>query len=139
MLVDGLLEDTDVEDDRKHPRLSVALKFISLWCFTLCLWFILSLFFLPLFISSLIVWGSPPIAPSLSAFCKVVAVFTEGNAKENIPFTNRVLVFFTTCLRHQSKEYAGTWTRSCILHTTRLALKPCVHDYSTLYWLHTVM
>ena len=95
--MDGLLEDTDIEDDRKHPRLSVALKFISLWCFTLCFWFILSLFFLPLFISGLIVWGSPPIAPSLSAFCKYfVAVFTEGNAKENIPFTNRVLVFLIT-------------------------------------------
>ena len=45
----------------------------------------------------LVFWGLPPIIPPLPAFCKYfIAVFTEGKSTENIPFTNRVLIFLLT-------------------------------------------
>jgi len=94
MDIDNLIEDVDLADDHQKPNLKAALLHILFKCFTNLLGLILSIPCLPLFLLGLIVWGLPPTIPNWFRFYKYfIAVFTEGKPKENIPFTNRVLLF----------------------------------------------
>jgi len=95
--MDDLVKEIDIVDDHDRPVLFAALRSILVWCFTISLWLPVSLCCLPLFILGLAVWGLPPVVPAWPAFRKYfVAVFMEGKSNENIPFTNRVLLFLIT-------------------------------------------
>ena len=92
--MDDLIEECEIADDHKRPKLIAASLPIILHCFTTPLWLIISLPCLPLFVLGLFIWGLPPIIPAWSSFYKCfVAVFTKGKPKDNIPLTNRVLLF----------------------------------------------
>jgi len=96
--MDDLLEEVDIADDCQRPKLISALRAIILQCFTTSLWLIVSLPCLPLFMLGLFIWGLPPIVPPWSSFYKCfAAVFTEGKPEDNIPLTNRVLLFILFC------------------------------------------
>ncbi|XP_065909040.1 uncharacterized protein [Dysidea avara] len=92
--MDDLIEEVDFEDDHQCPNLISALKAILLQYFTTLLWLTISVPCLPFFVLGLFIWGLPPIIPPWSTFYRCfMAVFTEGKPKENIPVTNRVLLF----------------------------------------------
>ncbi|XP_065900382.1 uncharacterized protein [Dysidea avara] len=92
--MDDLIEDVDFEDDHQKPKLILALAKILLQCVTTSLWLMISVACLPLFLLGLLKWELPPTIPVWSRFCKYfTAVFTEGKPKDNVPFTNRVLLF----------------------------------------------
>ena len=47
-----------------------------------------------IYLPCLIIWGQPPIIPSWSRFFRYfTATLTEGKPEDNIPFTNRILIF----------------------------------------------
>jgi len=92
--MDDLIEEVYIEDDHKHPKLILALLPIILQCFMTPLWLIVSVSCLPLYVMGLFIWGLPPILPAWSTFRKCfTAVFTDGKPADNIPWTNRVLLF----------------------------------------------
>jgi len=92
--MDDLIEDVDLVDDHQMPKLKAALLHILFKCFTNLICLVVSIPCLPLFLLGLIIWGLPPTIPNWSRFCKFfIAVFTEGKPEDNIPFTNRVLLF----------------------------------------------
>jgi len=81
-------------DDPAHPQLLGAVVAILVRCVKTIIWLPLLLPCLPLFILGLLVWGLPPIVSPWSRFCTyLIAAWTEGNKDENIPLTNRILVF----------------------------------------------
>jgi len=91
--MDDLIE-VDIADDYQQPKLISALRPILFQCFTTLLWLILSVPCLPLFVLGVFIWGLAPIIPTWPSFCKCfAAVFTEGMSEDNIPSTNRVLLF----------------------------------------------
>ena len=72
------------------------------------MWFPISAMCLPFFLL-----GLPLIVSALSRFYRYfTAVFTEGKPQDNIPFTNRILIFviiFDTLIKAPIRglEYAG--------------------------------
>ena len=92
--MDAIKEEVAIADDHLRPTVGTAAKSILVrFLFTL-LWVPISLSCLPLFLIGLYFWGLPPIIPPFSRFCKYfIATITEGNAEDNIPISNRMLVF----------------------------------------------
>ena len=92
--MNGLVEDIVLEDDHQWPKFIPSLRNILVQCVTTSSWLIISLACLPLFLLGLLVWGLPPTIPAPLAFWNYfVATCTEGTPEENIPFTNRALLF----------------------------------------------
>jgi len=89
-----VLKDKPDIDDFPSLRLSTALSNIVMWCISILLWLPLAVATLPLFLLGLLIWGQPPIVSPLARFGRYFsAVFTEGRSDENIPLTNRILIF----------------------------------------------
>ena len=87
-------EHMNCSDDPAHPQLLGVVVAILLRCVKMTIWLPLSLACLPPYILGLMVWGLPPIVSPWSRFCRyLIAAWTEGNKDENIPLTNRILVF----------------------------------------------
>ena len=87
-------EHMTCSDEPAHPQLLGAVVAILVRCVKTVIWLPLLLPCLPLFILGLLVWGLPPIVSPWSRFCTyLIATWTEGNKDENIPLTNRILVF----------------------------------------------
>lgn len=87
-------EKSDIQDDHINSTVSSGVANILIRCLFTVLWLPLSIACLPLFLVGLYIWGLPPIISPWSRYFKYcVAAFTEGSSKENIPFTNRILVF----------------------------------------------
>ena len=83
-----------VEDGPLRPSIFSAGKTILLQCITTLLWIPLSLLCVPLCLPGLIIWGRPPTIPSWTRFYRYfTATWTEGKPEDNIPFTNRILIF----------------------------------------------
>ena len=81
-------------DDNQRPSFLAALRNIVSPCFTTLLWVPVSAVCLPFFLFGLFVWGLPPTIPVWSRIWRYfTAVFTEGTPEDNIPFTNRVIIF----------------------------------------------
>ena len=88
-----LTERAHIPDDNQRPKLSSALLNIFLSVTTL-LWIIPSTICLPVFLLGWLIWGLPPTIPIWSRVLRYFnAVFTEGTPEDNIPFTNRVIIF----------------------------------------------
>ena len=92
--MDCLTQYTSILDDNERPKLLSALMNIIFLCITTLLWLPVSLTCLPFFIFGLVVWGLPPTIPVWSRIWRYfTAVFTEGKPEDNVPFTNRVIIF----------------------------------------------
>ena len=92
--MDVCSEHMNCSDDPVHPQLLGAVVTMLVQCVKMTIWLPLSLARLPLYIIGLLVWGLPPIVSPWSRFCRYfIAAWTEGNEDENIPLTNRILVF----------------------------------------------
>ena len=82
------------EDLPLQPSIFSAGKAILFQLITTILWIPFSLACVPLYLPGLVVWGKPPTIPSWSAFCRnLIAAWMEGKSEENIPFTNRIIIF----------------------------------------------
>ena len=89
-----LTQDINIADDHRRPNIAFALMMIFYYCITMLVWLPVSIACVPLFVLGLFIWGMPPMIPSWSSYCKYfIGVFTEGKPEENIPITNRILVF----------------------------------------------
>ena len=91
-----LIYKANVDEGLPLPYLSVpvAIKNILLQCITTLLWIPLSLVCVPLYLPGLIIWGRPPTIPPWSRFYRYfTATWTEGKPEDNIPVTNRILIF----------------------------------------------
>ena len=89
-----LLKHAHIPDDNQRPKFLSALLNIFLLCLTTLLWIAPSAICLPVFLLGWPVWGLPPTIPVYSRILKYfTAVFTEGTPEDNIPFTNRVMIF----------------------------------------------
>jgi len=87
-------ENDVVEDLPLSPTIFRASKTILFQFITTLLWIPVSLVCVPLYLPGLIIWGRPPTIPSWSRFYRYfTATWMEGKPEDNIPFTNRVLVF----------------------------------------------
>ena len=87
------LTNTKVSDDHQ-PKILSALLSIVLPFFQTLLWVPLSIPCLPFFLVGWCVWGLPPTIPVWSRIFRFfTAVFTEGKSEDNIPLTNRAIVF----------------------------------------------
>ena len=92
--MDGLIQDIFILDDHQQPKFSSSLMRILFCCVTTLFWLFISLTCLPLFVMGLFIWGMPPMIPTWPSYSRYfIAAFTEGKPEENIPITNRVLVF----------------------------------------------
>ena len=92
--MDSIKKEVAVVDDHLRPTVGAAAGAILVRLLFTLLWVPISLSCLPLFLIGLCVWGLPPIIPPFSRFCKYfIATVTEGNFEDNIPISNRVLVF----------------------------------------------
>lgn len=90
-------EKVEVKDDQIEATVVSGLTNILIRCIFMMLWLPVCIAFLPLFLLGLFIWGLPPIIPPWSRFFKYcIAAFTEGTSKDNIPITNRILVFLIT-------------------------------------------
>ena len=91
------LANTKFSDDhqpKSRPKFLSALLSIVLPFFQILLWLPLSISCLPFFLVGLCVWGLPPTIPFWSRiFRYFTAVFTEGKPEDNIPLTNRAIIF----------------------------------------------
>lgn len=97
MDVNVLKEKFELQDDHIKSTVVSGLVNIFIRCFFTMLWLPISIVCLPLFLFGLFIWGLPPIIPPWSRFFKYsIAAFTEGSSKDNIPVTNRILVFLIT-------------------------------------------
>lgn len=93
-MMDIFKERVEISDNIQPPRLLNVTVTIMVWCTSILLWLPASMTCLPLFMLGLYICGLPPIISPMSRFSRYfVAVFTEGKLEENIPFSNRVLVF----------------------------------------------
>lgn len=103
-------EKFDVEDDHiTKSTVSSGLASILVRCFFTILWLPLSVACLPLFLVGLYIWGLPPIiSPGTRYFKYCIAAFTEGSSKDNIPFTNRILVCLITISALIKAPVSGT-------------------------------
>ena len=98
-----------VEDDHIKFTVASGLANILIRCLFTILWLPLSIACLPLFLLGLYIWGLPPIIPPWSRYFKYcIAAFTEGSSKDNIPFTNRILVFLITISALIKAPVSGT-------------------------------
>lgn len=95
IVMDVFKEEVEISDNIiQPPRLLDVTINIVIWCITILLWLPVSMVCLPLFVLGLYIWGLPPIISPISRFSKYfIAAFTEGKHEENIPFSNRVIVF----------------------------------------------
>ena len=92
-MADCLTEDAHISDDNRRPKLLSAFVSITFPCCKTLLWLPVSIACLPLFLVGLLVWRLPPTIPVWSRIFRYFkAVFTEGKAEDNIPFTNRVII-----------------------------------------------
>lgn len=90
----SVVKKLEVKDDHIKSTVASGLINILVRCIFTILWLPVSIACLPLFLIGLYVWGLPPIISPLSRCLKYcIAAFTEGSPRDNIPFTNRVLVF----------------------------------------------
>jgi len=90
----NVLKDKWDIDDFPSLRLSTAVGNIIMWWISILLWLPLAVAILPMFLLGLFIWGRPPIISPFARFGRYFsAVFTEGRSDENIPFTNRILIF----------------------------------------------
>ena len=88
------LTNTKIPDDNHQPKFLSALMSIVFPFFQTLLCLSVSAACLPFFLVGLCVWGLPPTIPVWSRMCKYfTAVFTEGKSEDNIPFTNRAIIF----------------------------------------------
>ena len=91
--MDTLSKEFD-NDDNQRPKFLSALVSIILPSITTLLWVPVSATLLPFFLFGLFIWGLPPTIPVWSRILRYfTAVFTEGTLEDNIPFTNRVIIF----------------------------------------------
>lgn len=89
-----LIARNDIPDEYQRPNLVSSLVSIVSMCLSTSLWLVASAICLPLFLLGLLIWGLPPtIPPWYRTRRYFAAVFTEGRPEDNIPFTNRVLIF----------------------------------------------
>jgi len=92
--MDVIKKEVVIADDHLQPKIGDAARAILVRSLFTLLWVPISLLCFPLFLIRLCVWGLPPIIPPFSRFCKYfIATITEGNVEDNIPISNRVLVF----------------------------------------------
>lgn len=108
---DGVVKEKfDIEDDHiAESTVSSGVVNILIRCFFTILWLPLSVACLPWFLVGRYVWGLPPIIPPWSRYFKYcIAAFTEGGPEDNIPFTNRVLVFLITISALIKAPVSGT-------------------------------
>jgi len=92
--MDSIKKEVSIVDDHLLPTVGAAAGAILVRLLFTILWVPISLSCLPLFLIGLCVWGLPPTIPPFSRFCKYfIATITEGNVEDNIPISNRVLVF----------------------------------------------
>ena len=99
-----------VEDDHiTKSTVSSGLANILVRCFFTILWLPLSVACLPLFSVGLYIWGLPPvISPGTRYFKYCIAAFVEGSSKDNIPFTNRIVVCLITISALIKAPVSGT-------------------------------
>ena len=89
-----LLKHAHIPDENQRPKLLSALLNVFSLCLTTLLWIPPSAICLPVFLLGWLVWGLPPTIPVWSRILRYfTAVFTEGTPDDNIPFTNRVIIF----------------------------------------------
>ena len=80
--------------DHNRPGVILTSLNVFLKCLMISLWFPISVVCVPLFLLGLFVWRLPPIISTPYRFYRYfVAVFTEGKPQDNIPLTNRILIF----------------------------------------------
>ena len=92
--MEDLIKHNNIPNDDLQPKPLPALMNILLWCIKTLLCLPVSVILLPLYLLGLMVWGHPPTVPLWSRFgTYMIAAFTEGKAKDNIPFTNRITLF----------------------------------------------
>lgn len=103
------MKKIEIEDDHIKFTVASGLANILIRCLFTILWLPLSIACLPLFLLGLYIWGLPPIIPPWSRYFKYcIAAFTEGGSKDNIPFTNRILVFLITISALIKAPVSGT-------------------------------
>ena len=89
-----LTKHAHIPDDNQRPKLLSALLNAFPLCLTTLLWISPSAICLPVFLLGWLVWGLPPTIPVWSRILRYfTAAFTEGTPEDNIPFTNRVMIF----------------------------------------------
>ena len=92
--MDDLIKHNNILNDDQRPKLLPALRNILLWFVKTLLFLPVSVIFLPFYLLGLMFWGHPPTVPLWSRFgTYMIAAFTEGKSKDNIPFTNRITLF----------------------------------------------
>ena len=92
--MDDLVKHNNILNDDQRPKLLPALRNILLWFVKTLLVLPVSVILLPFYLLGLMFWGHPPIIPLWSRFgTYMIAAFTEGKPKDNIPFTNRITLF----------------------------------------------
>jgi len=92
--MDGIIQDIEMADDHRRPNVAITLMMMLYYCISIILWLIVSIACLPFFVLGFLIWGRPPMIPTWSSYRNYfTAVFTEGKLEENIPVTNRIMVF----------------------------------------------
>ena len=92
--MDDLIKHNNIPNDDQRPKPLPALMNILLFCVKTLLCLPVSVLFLPFYLLGLMIWGHPPLLPVWSRYGRfMIAAFTEGKPKDNIPFTNRITVF----------------------------------------------
>ena len=82
-----------LDDNHQRKFFSAIVSIVFTSCKTL-LWVPVSTICLPFFLVASFIWGLPPTIPVWSRiFTYFKATFTEGKSEDNIPFTNRVIIF----------------------------------------------
>ena len=92
--MDCLTKHISISDDNQRPKLLSVLVNIVILSFATLIWLPVLVLCLPIFLLGLFIWGLPPTIPVYSRILRYfTAVFTEGTPEDNIPFTNRVMIF----------------------------------------------
>ena len=92
--MDDLMKHNNIPNDEQRPKPLPALMNILLFCVKTLLCLPVSAIFLPFYLLGLMIWGHPPLLPLWSRYGRyMIAAFTEGEPKDNIPFTNRITLF----------------------------------------------
>ena len=90
----SLTKDVNLLDDNNQPKFISAFVIIAFICCRTLLWVLVSSVILPFFLVALFIWGLPPTVPVWCRIWKYLkAAFTEGKSEDNIPLTNRAIIF----------------------------------------------